>query len=119
MKDMVKISVIYDHPLIEDNNTVCYTRNGVEIMRNKNHCSLCFFFDTNQLIQNFKLRNGVNRSSGLICHKQGGLHRGGDADHDTLENTAGKLVGVFFQDFLRISNLHFLQQLQRTGVDFL
>ena len=69
MEDVFKISPIHHQPLIQHNDAVSHPRNGVEIVRDKDHRRLRLPLDPHQFVQDFKLRNGVDGCSGLIRHQ--------------------------------------------------
>ena len=70
------------------------------------------FFDMQKFIQNLILGNGINGRGWLVCNQKSRFHGCCNADHNALEHTAGKLMRIFFQHFLRVSDEHFFQQFQ-------
>ena len=65
-----------------------------------------------KFIENFILGDGINGRGRFVCNQKSRFHGGCNADHDALEHTAGKLMRIFFQHFLRDSDAHFFQQFQ-------
>ena len=112
MQNMLEIAAVHHSSVIQHHDTVCHARNGVQVMRNEDHSRVMIFFDMQKFIENFILSDGIDRRGRFVCNQKRRFHGCCNADHNALEHTAGKLMRIFFQHFLRVSDAHFFQQFQ-------
>ena len=106
--NVMKIPLIHYCSLVQNHNFICYLRNSIKVVRNKDHRGLMLLFND---CNSFKISNCVNSidcSGRLICNQQRRPHGHGNSNHNTLQHSAGKLVWIFFQCLLWISDLHFI-----------
>lgn len=104
MQDMLEIAAVHHCSVIQHHDTVCHARNGVQIMRNEDHGCVVIFFNMQKFIQNLILGDGINGRGRFVCYQKSRFHGRCNADHNALEHTAGKLMRIFFQHFLRVSD---------------
>ena len=109
VEDVLKISLVHHAALVKHHDPVRYPGDGVQIVGDKYHGSLFFLLDPQKLIQNLILGDGVNGGGRLVRNQKDGFHSGGNSNHDSLEHSAGELMGILIQYLLRIADTHFFQ----------
>lgn len=119
LKDVVKASAVHHMSAVHDQDAVSYFGDGAQVMGDEQHGGIFLLFDTDKFFQNLVLGDGIDGGGRLIGNQKLRLQGHGNADHDTLEHAAGKLVWVFFQNLFSVSDPHLFQNFQRAGADFL
>ena len=119
ISDMLKVATVYDMSAVHDQDAVSYFGDGAQVMGDEQHGGIFLLFDTDKFFQNLVLGDGIDGGGRLIGNQKLRLQGHGNADHDTLEHAAGKLVWVFFQNLFSVSDPHLFQNFQRAGADFL
>ena len=100
---------------VHDQDAVSYFGDGAQVMGDEQHGGIFLLFDTDKFFQNLVLGDGIDGGGRLIGNQKLRLQGHGNADHDTLEHAAGKLVWVFFQNLFSVSDPHLFQNFQRAG----
>ena len=102
ISDMLKVATVYDMSAVHNQDAVCYFRNRAQVMGDEKHGSIFVLFNTDEFLQDLILSDSINGSCGLISDQKFWLQCHGNTDHNALEHTTGKLVGVFLQNFFSI-----------------
>ena len=92
---------------VHDDHTVRHARYQPDVMGDQDHRHPTLFLQIAQQRHNLCLNRHIQCRRRFICDQQARIAAQSHRDHHTLAHAAGKRMGIFFHDTVRIGHTNF------------